>query len=366
MDAPFCHAPEWLSNEKASRTSGQMPTPVFFPPVIEPKERGFKLGGVGTRLAELVATMMETAMEGNAGMQQQTIGRMVSCKGIGLHSGAPVSIRFRPAPANSGIRFLRRTDGREAWVAARIGQVSGTTLATTLGRGDEVVHTVEHLLAALSGMRIDNVIIELDGPEIPIMDGSARPFVEVLLEAGLVRQAAVRAVFVLDAPFEVRDDTGWIAAAPASRLEIHNTVEYDHPSVGRQVFEYIDEGPAEFAASLAGARTFGFLDDVERLKASGLIRGGSLENAVVVGPHGVLNAEGLRWSDEFVRHKTLDLLGDLALFGGAVRGRITAYKAGHALHAKFTSYLAAHAELWSLESPESRELIAVGEAGQSS
>lgn len=293
---------------------------------------------------------------------QQTIQREVSCQGIGLHSGAAVSIRVRPAPPYTGIRFLRHTSEGSMWVDARIEQVSATKLATTLGKGESSVHTVEHLMAALSGMGIDNAIIELDAPEIPIMDGSARPFVNALMEAGLVRQAPLRARCVIAAPFEVRDATGWIAALPAPRLEIHNTVEYDHPAVGRQVFEYVDEGPAGFAEVLAGARTFGFLEDVERLKAAGLIRGGSLANAVVVGPRGVLNVEGLRWSDEFVRHKTLDLLGDLALFGGAVQGRIIAYKAGHALHAKFTSHLAQHAHLLTRELGDGRELVATGGA----
>jgi UDP-3-O-[3-hydroxymyristoyl] N-acetylglucosamine deacetylase len=137
-----------------------------------------------------------------------------------------------------------------------------------------------------------------------------------------------------------------MAAVPAGRLEIHSTVEYDHPAIGRQVFNYRDDGPEVFASTLAGARTFGFLQDVEQLKASGYIQGGSLDNAVVVGTSGVVNREGLRWPDEFVRHKTLDLLGDLALFGGPLRGRITAYKAGHRLHAKFVAHLLAHPEYW--------------------
>jgi UDP-3-O-[3-hydroxymyristoyl] N-acetylglucosamine deacetylase len=267
---------------------------------------------------------------------------------------------MRPAEPNTGIRFLRRTPNGNVWIAARIGHVSGTTLATTLGRGEAVVHTVEHLLAALSGLRIDNLIVELDDAEIPIMDGSAQPFAAALGEAGIVPQAAARSVFVITQSFDVYDETGRISAAPAGRLEIHNTVEYDHPAIGRQVFEYIDEGASAFLFTLAGARTFGFLRDVERLKAAGLILGGTLDNAVVVGPEGVLNAEGLRWTDEFVRHKTLDLLGDLALLGGGLRGRLTAYKAGHALHSKFVAYLEAHPEVWTTRLAEVDEPVPAG------
>ncbi|MBI3607682.1 MAG: UDP-3-O-[3-hydroxymyristoyl] N-acetylglucosamine deacetylase [Nitrospirae bacterium] len=288
-------------------------------------------------------------MDGFQAASQQTIGRVVSCEGIGLHSGRQVSIRLCPAEPNTGIRFLRRTQTGDVWIDARIGQVSGTTLATSLGRGEKVVHTVEHLLAAASGLRLDNLVVELDADEIPIMDGSARPFADALLGAGIASQAAPRSVFVVTAPFEVRDGAGWISVVPSSRLEVYNTVEYDHPAIGRQVFGYIDDGPSTFVESLAGARTFGFLRDVERLKAAGLIQGGSLDNAVVVGATGVLNEEGLRWDDEFVRHKTLDLLGDLALLGGTMRGRITAFKAGHGLHSKFVAYMTAHPEVWQVQ-----------------
>lgn len=281
-----------------------------------------------------------------AGVWQQTIQHPVVCEGIGLHSGQRVSLRLRPAEPNTGVRFLKKTPNGEQWLRARIDEVSQTRLATSLGQGESTIHTVEHLLAAVGGMEIDNLVVELSASEIPIMDGSARPFVAAIVEAGIVRQPVVRSVLTIAKAFEVREGDGWIAGEPASRLEIHNTVEYDHPAIGRQVFEYRDEGPAAFAATLAAARTFGFLRDVEQLKASGYIRGGSLDNAVVVGPAGVLNREGLRWPDEFVRHKTLDLLGDLMLLGAGVRGRITAHKAGHGLHAKFMSYLMAHPECW--------------------
>lgn len=277
-------------------------------------------------------------------MWQHTIQRPVSCEGIGLHSGQPVAVWLRPAAPNSGIMFVKHTPTGTVSVAARIEQVSQTRLATSLGQGTLTVQTVEHLLAAVSGMGIDNLTIELTASEIPIMDGSAQPFVAAIVEAGVVAQRVTRSICAITQLVEVREGEGWISAIPASRLEIHNTVEYDHPAIGRQVFEYRDDGPANFAATLAGARTFGFAENVEQLKASGYIRGGSLRNAVVVGEGGVINREGLRWPDEFVRHKTLDLLGDLALLGLPLRGRVTAYKAGHGLHAKFVAYLASHPE----------------------
>jgi UDP-3-O-[3-hydroxymyristoyl] N-acetylglucosamine deacetylase len=253
---------------------------------------------------------------------------------------------LRPAAPDSGIRFVKHTPSGTVSLAARIEEVSETRLATSLGQGDLAVHTVEHLLAAVSGMGIDNLIIELTASEIPIMDGSSLQFVAAIAEAGVIAQRATRTVCAITHSFEVREGDGWISASPASGLELHNTVEYDHPAIGRQVFEYRDDGPATFAATLAGARTFGFVEDVEQLKASGYIQGGSLHNAVVVGADGVVNREGLRWPDEFVRHKTLDLLGDLALLGRPLRGRITAYKAGHRLHAKFVTYLTSHPECW--------------------
>lgn len=280
--------------------------------------------------------------------RQQTIQRPVCCEGVGLHSGQPVAVWLRPAPPNSGIKFVKQTPSGVIELEAHIDQVSQTRLATSLGHGELVVHTVEHLLAAVSGMGIDNLLIELTASEIPIMDGSAQPFVAAIVEAGVVQQLAARSICVVTRPFEIRDGNGWIAVVPGACLEIHNTVEYDHPAIGRQIFEYRDDGPGVFAAMLAGARTFGFLQDVEQLKASGYIQGGSLANAVVVGMNGVMNAEGLRWPDEFVRHKTLDLLGDLVLLGRPLCAKIIAHKAGHRLHAQFVSYLAAHPEYWTL------------------
>ncbi len=295
-------------------------------------------------------------MKGLSATRQHTIQRPAFCYGIGLHSGQPVSLWLRPAAADSGITFVKHTPSGTLSVQARIEHVSQTRLATSLSQGELVVHTVEHLLAAVSGMGIDNLIIELTGSEVPIMDGSSQPFVTAIAEAGVIPQRAARSVCAITSPFEVREGDGWISAVPAPVLEIHNTVQYDHPAIGRQVFEYREDGPPSFASTLAGARTFGFAENVEQLKASGYIKGGSLDNAVVVGADGVVNPEGLRWPDEFVRHKTLDLLGDLALLGRPLRGRIAAHKAGHRLHAKFVAFLTAHPECWTVSQSAQTEV----------
>jgi len=299
--------------------------------------------------------MNDKSMEGG---HQQTIQTPVSCDGIGLHSGHPVSLRLFPAEIDSGIRFRVRTGARGfGEIEARIDLVRETAFATTIGRGSQFVQTVEHLLAAVSGLRIDNLLVELDAPEVPILDGSARPFAELLSRAGVKHQPAPRMAWNVTKSFTVRDETGWIEATPAPRLEVENTVDYDHPAIGRQTFTYTDDGPDSFLEELAGARTFGFVEDIDRLKAAGLIKGGSLDNALVIGPDGVLNPGGFRWSDECVRHKVLDLLGDLSLLGRPLNGRIRAFKAGHTLHAKFVNYLAAHPEVRALQTLQVAEPI---------
>ena len=309
----------------------------------------------GTGLACYIGPMSDKSMEG---LPQQTIRTPVSCEGIGLHSGRSVSLRLFPAEADSGIRFRVRAEASGFdEIEARIDLVRETSFATTIGRGSQFVQTVEHLLAAASGLRIDNLLVELDAPEVPILDGSARPFAELLAHAGVRRQPAPRTAWSVTKSFTVRDETGWIEATPAPRLEVENTVDYDHPAIGRQTFTYTDDGPETFLEELAGARTFGFLEDIDRLKAAGLIKGGSLDNALVIGPDGVLNPGGFRWSDECVRHKVLDLLGDLSLLGKPLNGRIRAFKAGHTLHAKFVTYLAAHPEVRLLQTIHATEPV---------
>lgn len=267
-------------------------------------------------------------------LKQNTLKREVWCGGVGLHSGAGVSLRMLPAPPDFGIRFKRVDLGHRPEIPAHYEQVVDTFLATTLGRDGVVVSTVEHLMAALFCCGVDNVLIEVDGPEVPILDGSAAPFVEVIRKAGLREQGAVRQCLVVEKPLEVREGDAYIKARPSRDFRVHYAIDFPHPLVGRQEYAW-SLGAGTFAVEIAGARTFGFLKDVQKLQSIGLAQGGSLANAIVFDDRGLLNKDGLRYSDECVRHKVLDFVGDLALAGGSVRGSFEVRKAGHALHNAF-------------------------------
>lgn len=263
---------------------------------------------------------------------QTTLRTPVTLKGVGLHSGQPAVLRILPAPPSYGIRFCRTDLDGLPEIHAHYEQVSNTQLATTLGRGSATVSTVEHLLAALSGLGIDNAMLEVDGPEVPILDGSAGPFCLAILQAGLEAQEKFRPELIIRRKVEVKIDEKWASIEPCDRLEIHGSIDWKHPAIGYQEFSFI-EGETPFG-DLAGARTFGFLKDVEALKRMGLARGGSLDNAVVLDESTILNPGGLRFPDEFARHKVLDALGDLKLAGVALRGRVRLHRAGHDLHSQ--------------------------------
>lgn len=262
---------------------------------------------------------------------QRSLKRPVSCDGVGLHTGAPVTLRIMPAPADTGIFFVRVDLPGKPQVPARAEFVISTILATTLGREQCTVGTVEHLLSALSGMGIDNARIELDGPEVPIMDGSAAPFAALVHEAGIRVQEKTKSFLVIRRPVTVVDGDKRASIAPSKRLRIDCTIDFKHPLISDQTYglEFSDR---TYAKEIASARTFGFLRDVEKLQANGLARGGSLSNAIVVDEFSILNPEGLRFPDEFVRHKLLDTLGDVALMGRPVIGHLTVHKSGHALN----------------------------------
>jgi UDP-3-O-[3-hydroxymyristoyl] N-acetylglucosamine deacetylase len=278
---------------------------------------------------------------------QRTIAEKVSCTGIGLHSGAPVELALHPARAGSSIVF-ERTDGpHPAEVPARAECVSAALYATTLGRNGATVGTVEHLLAACHGMGIDNVRIEVDGPEIPVMDGSAASFVYLIRQAGIFEQTAPRRVLRVREPLEMRDGAKRIRVDPARTTRITYAVDFAHPTIGRQAVRGLELLNGSFEAELCGARTFGFLHEVEALWRAGLARGGSLENTIVLDEAGVMNPEGLRWPDEFVRHKVLDLVGDLALLGMPLLGHVQVERGGHALHHRLVGELARRAVAWS-------------------
>ena len=265
-------------------------------------------------------------------MNQHTIAEKVSCTGVGLHSGAPVQLTLQPARAGTGIVFVRTDLPTPVEIPARPEFVTDTRMATTLGRGDATVGTIEHLLAALRGLGIDNVRVEIDGPEVPVMDGSAASFVFLVRVAGVFEQAAPRRTLRLREAVEVRDGDRWARIEPGRGLRISYAVDFTHPAIGRQAIRGLTLTPESFESEICRARTFGFLKDVQALHKVGLGLGGSLDTAVILDDEEVMNREGLRWPDEFVRHKALDLVGDLSLLGVALEGHIRVHKGGHALH----------------------------------
>jgi UDP-3-O-[3-hydroxymyristoyl] N-acetylglucosamine deacetylase len=275
---------------------------------------------------------------------RRTLRREVACTGIGLHSGRPVRLRLRPAPAEHGVRFLRTDIGVE--IPASLAHIGAQDHATTLQKDGVSIGTVEHLLAALAGLGVDDVLVEVDGPEVPVLDGSAAPFVILLHEAGLRPLAAPRLHLKVLRPVEVVHGTKTARLVPADHFEIRYTIGFDHPLLRHQSFA-VRLTPRTFTDQVAPARTFGFLREVEMLRKNGLALGGSLENAVVIGETGVLNNK-LRFEDEFARHKVLDAVGDLALLGHPLLGRLEATKAGHALHAAVARKLVSTPAAWEL------------------
>lgn len=271
-------------------------------------------------------------------MSQTTISKSVRCTGIGLHSGKQVELVLRPAAEDTGILFSLRNGSGSTFLTPAPSLVVGTSLATVLGDGRETVATVEHLLAAVNGMGIDNIHIEVTGKELPIMDGSAASFVYLLKQAGVRRLSKARKVLAVSKAVEFEQDGKYIKARPYDGLHIDYTIEFAHPLIGRQRME-LEITPENFSNELAKARTFGFMKEVDYLHANGLALGGSLDNAVVLDEYNVLNTEGLRFKDEFVRHKILDFVGDIATFGASLYGHFEIFASGHALNNAFLRYL---------------------------
>jgi UDP-3-O-[3-hydroxymyristoyl] N-acetylglucosamine deacetylase len=264
-------------------------------------------------------------------VRECTIREKIGCVGIGLHTGKSIRLEILPAPAGHGITF-ERTDIKDPLVMpARYDLVTRTELATTIGQGENAIKTIEHLMAAFMGLSIDNARVLVGGPEVPIMDGSAAPFVCMLQESGIIKQKAQKKFAVVTDKVTVRLNDKWATISPASTLSLKYVIDFPHPLIGRQTFA-ADFSTAVFTEELARARTFGFLKDIEALKERRLALGGSLENAVVIDNYNVLNPGGLRYPDEFVRHKALDAVGDLALLGAPLIGAVEIYKGGHALH----------------------------------
>ncbi len=274
---------------------------------------------------------------------QTSIGKPVATKGVGLHTAVKSHLRLVPAPANTGIVF-RRVDLDNFEIEAHVRNVARVSYATSLMRKGVLLSTTEHVLAALYSCGVDNVYIELDALELPILDGSSQPFIEMLAQAGIRRLRKRRRYLKVVKPLEVSEGGRRIGIYPANDFRVRCYVDYAHPAVGTQEIE-LCVGRESFSRMLAPARTFGFVQDFEGLRRMGLIRGGSLDNAIVLNENGVVNGP-LRFPDEFGRHKALDLIGDLALVGRPLLARVEAYKAGHALHTQLVTRLLADPSLW--------------------
>jgi len=259
---------------------------------------------------------------------QQTIKKAVEVIGIGLHTGKRAVLVFKPAPENTGVYFIRKDLPGQPAVKAHSSNVRATNMATVLGGEGFSIHTVEHLMSAVVALGIDNLFIELHGPEIPIGDGSATSFFEALRSAGRVQQKLARKYIYVTKPVYYSQGDKHVYVTPASQTRLTCTIEFPHPQIGRQKVDLV-VSENSFARELANARTFGFLKDVEALRQKGLALGGSLENAIVLDEREVLNPEGLRSPDEFVRHKAMDALGDLAMLGMPLLGHLVLHKAGH-------------------------------------
>ena len=287
---------------------------------------------------------------------QRTLRRPVSCTGIGLHSGNKVTLSLKPSPADSGIRF-QRSDLGGLEIPAIVTHLGGIQYQTGLTRETVSVETVEHLLAALTALGIDNAIVELNSPEVPIMDGSAAPFVYLLHEAGVKRLQAPRRYLKVLRPISLTHGDKRIALYPSDHFKVTYSISFDHPLLRHQsrTMRITEES---FIEDIAPARTFGFLKEVEMLRQRGLALGGSLDNAIVLGDTGVLN-NALRFEDEFVRHKILDVIGDLSLVGHPVVGHLVAHRGGHALHTAFAARILEETDAWRLVDVPSDGMVGV-------
>jgi UDP-3-O-[3-hydroxymyristoyl] N-acetylglucosamine deacetylase len=277
-------------------------------------------------------------------LRQRTLKSLVSASGVGLHTGRKVRMTLRPAPINTGIVFRRVDLPLPVDIPARAEMVGEARLASTLVKGDAKVHTVEHLMSAFGGLGVDNAYVDLDAAELPIMDGSAAPFVLLLQQAGLEQQAAPKVFLRVRKKIEVRDGDKWARLEPYEGYRLSFSIDFKHPVIDRSTQSVtVDFAETSYLKEIGRARTFGFMHDIENLRENGLALGGGLDNAVVLDEYRVLNAEGLRFTDEFIRHKLLDAVGDLYLLGKPLLGAFSAYKSGHALNNKLLRALLADA-----------------------
>ena len=291
---------------------------------------------------------------------QNTIAAPASATGIGLHTGVPVTIKLLPAQANRGIVF-RRTDLSNFQIEAHARNVARLSYATSLMKRGVLISTTEHLLSALAGCGVDNVVVEIDNLEVPIMDGSAHPFVRLIGEAGVRPQRARRHYARILKPVEVVDGAKRIAIYPSDGFSVSYRIDFGHPLIGTKRLDFALEA-GNYESAIAPARTFGFADEVETLRRNGLVRGGSLENAVVLTRDRVMNPEGLRFPDEFCRHKILDLIGDLVMFGHPLIGHVAVERGGHAMHYSLVAQLLRDKSAWTLATGQELEIAAAASA----
>ena len=277
--------------------------------------------------------------------RQRTLMQPVSCSGVGVHSGKNVNLKIKPAPVNHGIKFIRTDLPDSPCISALFNRVVDTSLATVIGFDGFIVSTIEHLMASFAGLSIDNALIEVDGYEMPIMDGSAAPFTQLIQTAGILEQDGPKCVFVIKKPITLEKDNKSVSIFPSPVFKITCSIDYDHPMIRQQTFS-MEVTDQLFQTEVSRARTFGFLNEIEYLKKVGLARGGSLENAVVVDKDGVMNKDGLRFEDEFVRHKLLDCIGDFSLLGIPVLGHVVTHRSGHAFHHAFLEKFFAEKSSW--------------------
>lgn len=278
---------------------------------------------------------------------QRTLRTEVSFSGIGLHSGRHVHVRLRPSQRDSGIVFYRRDKG--SFLRADVASVIDSAYATTIGNEDAKIKTVEHLLSAFSGLGIDNAIVDIDGPEVPILDGSATEIVSFILKAGIAKQGKRAPHLKITKPVMMEDSHCSIAVFPYNGRKITFSINFDHGILGEQTLS-LDINEETYIREIAPARTFGFLKDVQYLISKGLARGGSLSNAIILTESGILNPSGLRFEDEFVRHKMLDLIGDFSLIGMPIYGHIIANRAGHSTNVRFLKQLINRPDCWEIVS----------------
>lgn len=277
--------------------------------------------------------------------RQRTIREAVDCVGIGLHTGKKVSLRVRPAPVDTGIVFIRTDLPGTPSIKASIDNVVDTSYATTIGRKDVKVSTIEHLMASFAGLGIDNAYVDVDAPEVPIMDGSAAPFLFLLKSGGIRPQQTGKRFMVIKKTIKAGDRDSFIKICPSKEFKLSCVTDFNHPLLKNQSYA-MSFSDAAFEKELSRARTFCFLEEVENLRSKGLIKGGSLDSAIVIDDFRVINEEGLRYKDEFVRHKMLDAIGDISLLGMPVIGHLAAYRAGHGLNHKLASEVLANPRSW--------------------